>query len=66
MACKVQTIGLDLINNQATVVAFDTFDNTKPPKMVQTNFPFDPAQGSDHSKAIAAAKIVLQQAINEI
>jgi hypothetical protein len=74
MAFVVQNISVDLIHGQATMVAFDNPPPPAPgqqpqqPKMVQISFPFAPPnqEGKEKDKAIAAAKAVLQQALNEI
>ena len=68
MAFKVQNMSVDLINHQATVWAIDQFDPTKPAKTVTIQFPFTPppSEGSEQGKVLAAAKAVLQQALNEI
>jgi hypothetical protein len=70
MAFDVQNLSVDLIHGQATLVAFDQSPPPagQPPKMIQVTFPFDPPhqEGKEKDKAIAAAKAVLQQALNEI
>ncbi|MDA9456409.1 hypothetical protein XI00_19610 [Bradyrhizobium sp. CCBAU 21359] len=74
MAFKVQNINVDLMNEQATLVAFDNPTSPTPgnpphmPKMLQVTFPFDPParEGKEKDLAIAEAKKVLQQALNEI
>ena len=71
MAFVIQTLSVDLIHGQASLVAFD---QSKPrpgqePKMVQVSFPFDPPNSSEEKekdKAIEAAKAALQQALNEV
>lgn len=74
MPFVVQNISVDLMHGQATLVAFDQPPPPAPgqqpqlPKMVQLNFPFNPPgqEGMEKDKAIAAAKAVLQQALNEL
>lgn len=68
MAFKVSNMNIDPLNHQATVVALDQFDPTKPAKMVQVQFPFTPppSEATEAAKVIAAAKAVLQQALNEL
>jgi hypothetical protein len=67
MAFKVQNISVDLMNNTASFVAFDQAD-PQHTKIVQCTFPFTPPakEGKEKDHAIAAAKAVLQQALNEI
>jgi hypothetical protein len=68
MAFKVQNMSIDLMNHQATVWALDQFDPAKPAKTVTIQFPFTPppSEASEQGKVLAAAKAVLQQALNEI
>ena len=70
MAFKVQTINVDLMTRQANLVAFDQSPPAPghAPKMIQVNFPFNPPsrEGDEKAQAIAEAKAVLQQALNEI
>jgi hypothetical protein len=70
MAFAVRNLSVDLIHGQANLFAID---DTSPvpghaPKTVQVGFPFDPPNhdGTENDKAIAAAKAVLQQVLNEI
>lgn len=67
MAFKIQNINVDLMNGTANVVAVD--QSTQPQiKVVNAQFPFTPSGGEGHEKdkVVAAAKAVLQQALNEI
>jgi hypothetical protein len=67
MTFKIQTLSVDLMNGTANVVAVD--QSTQPQlKVVNAQFPFTPSGGEGHEKdkVIAAAKPVLQQALNEI
>lgn len=74
MAFVIQNINVDLMHGQANLVAVDnpppSSSGQQPPlpKMVQVSFSFDPPnrEGKEKDKAIAAAKAVLQQALNEI
>jgi hypothetical protein len=70
VAFKVQNINVDLINRMANLVAVDQTPPlpSQPPKMIQVSFPFDPppSEGAEKDKAIAAAKLILQQAAAEI
>jgi hypothetical protein len=67
MAFKVQTINADLMNGTANVVALD--QSTQPQvKVINVQFPFTPPghEGQEKDKVVVAAKLVLQQALNEI
>ena len=68
MAFKAQQINVDLLNKQATVVAYDQPFTGGPAPMVQITFPFDPppSEGMEKDKALAAAKAILQKAANEL
>ncbi len=68
MAFTVQNMSIDLMNHQATVWAIDQLDASKPAKTVTVQFPFTPppSEASEKAKVLAAAKAVLQQALNEI
>jgi hypothetical protein len=67
MPFKVQVASVDLMSGTANVVAFDQ-PASGPAKAVNLQFPFIPSGGEGHEKekVIAAAKVVLQQALNEI
>jgi hypothetical protein len=67
MAFKVQNINVDLINATANLVAVDQVD-PQHVKIITVQFPFDPppAEAKEKDRAIAAAKVILQQAANEI
>lgn len=74
MAFVIQNISVDLIHGQANLVAFDNpplpaaGQQPQQPKILNVSFPFDPPnhEGKEKDKAIAAAKAVLQQALNEL
>jgi hypothetical protein len=68
MTFKVQNMSVDLMNHQATVWVMDQFDPTKPAKTITVQLPFTPppSEASEQAKVLAAAKAVLQQALNEI
>jgi hypothetical protein len=51
---------------QASVVAQDNPMTPGPAKTLQITFPYDPAAATERSRLIAAAKKVLQQALNEL
>ena len=67
MAFKVSNISVDLMNNTANLVAYDQTD-PQHPKTLQLSFPFDPPnkEGKEKDLAIAAAKVLLQQAANDL
>lgn len=67
MAFKVQVASVDLMGGTANVVAFDQLP-AGPAKVVNIQFPFTPSGGEGHEKdkVIAAAKVVLQQALSEL
>jgi hypothetical protein len=67
MAFKVQVASVDLMQGSANVVAFDQ-PASGPAKAVNLTFPFVPSggEGQEKERVIAAAKLVLQQALNEI
>lgn len=67
MAFKVSVASVDLMQGTANVVAFDQ-PTTGPGKTLNVQFPFTPSggEGQEKSKVLAAAKAVLQQALNEI
>jgi hypothetical protein len=62
LAFKVQTLTVDLNSGMANVVAID--QTTQPFKVVNVQFPH--AEGQDKNQILAAAKVILQQAINEL
>jgi len=66
MAFTVTNLNVDLKNNTANLVAID--QGTTSSKVVQVQFPFDPpaAEAREQGRAIAAAKAILQQCLNEI
>ena len=67
MAFKIQTLSVDLLNGTANVVAMDQSTPLQI-KLVNAQFPFTPSGGEGHEKdkVVAAAKAVLQQALNEL
>jgi hypothetical protein len=71
MAFKTVNITVDLLNKTATVVAVDQAPLPPPggpQNLIQATFRFDPpaSEGLEKDKAIAAAKVILQQALNEL
>lgn len=67
MVFKVQAVNIDILSSTANVVAVDI--DHQPPGVVNISFPFAPAGGGEgHTKEalIAAAKVALEQALNEI
>ena len=70
MAFSVTAVNIDLINNTASVMASDplTSGPARPAKFIQVSFPFfpSPSVARDTDWAIAEAKKVLQQALEEL
>jgi hypothetical protein len=68
MTFKVSQAMVDVINKNANVVLTEQPQGPGPARMVQTTFPFDPppAEAAEKDRVIAAAKQVLQQALNDI
>jgi hypothetical protein len=67
MAFKIQVASIDLMGGTANVVAFDR-STSGSAKAVNIEFPFISSgeEGHAKNKVIAAAKAVLQQALNEL
>jgi hypothetical protein len=64
MTFKVATVNVD--GGVATIVAMDQL-TSGPNKVVNVQFPFSPSEKTqEKDKLIAAAKIIIQQALNEI
>lgn len=63
----IQNINVDLRNHTANLTAVD---QSAPPhlKVVSVQFPFNPppSETREEDAAITAAKVILQQALNEI
>jgi hypothetical protein len=70
MAFRVLTVSVDLMNRQASVGVMDGDQSVDPRQLrqVQINFPFDPpaAEMAGRDQAIAEAKAVLRQVLDEI
>jgi hypothetical protein len=66
MAFTVNSATFDVVSMQASVVAQDNPMTPGPAKTLQITFPYDPAAATERSRLIAAAKKVLQQALNEL
>jgi hypothetical protein len=67
MAFTVQTATIDLVGSSATLVATDVSNIGATTSLLRIEFPFDPdTQGKERDLVVAAAKVVLQQALNEI
>ncbi len=67
MAFTIQNINVDLRNHTANLVAVD--QSSQPQiKVVSVQFPFNPppSETREEDRAIAAAKAILQQALNEL
>jgi hypothetical protein len=66
MAFKIQSLSVDLVIGDRQFCGVQA--STPSPKMVQGTFPFTPTgrEGHEHDKVLAAAKAVLQQALNEL
>jgi hypothetical protein len=67
MAFAIQNLNVDILNHTANLVAVD--QSSQPQlKVVSVQFPFNPphAEVQEKDQAIAAAKAILQQALNEI
>jgi hypothetical protein len=71
MVFKLSQAATDIVSGFATVTALDTpppGPGAGPPKMVQAHFPFTPPvhEVDELKQMVAAAKVVLQQAINDL